>query len=304
MKLEGLTKYASNYETSFEILPKTSTPIIVVGKAKGIRNIDNEMVLDEVKKIKGTNKEKIDGKTYPFCLYKAGFKAFLDNSFIYYEHYIADYNLSSDEILKRLQAKKKLTEEHLTDILSGLNKEVLVKMTLLSLFKLNQTKQQEIERILIEGGGDIIQNRQTLRDSRCADFYNRINFNILLYNKDICVTTLCDWKNCRSGITSFIHSVKGELPNPHIDNEKKLVEKAYDNFLQRCNIVSVEVLREQNKTILEKILWPSAFFLIPLMVLTLYVGLNTKNILGMSSALGVYVLIVVTLLWFWQSLKN
>ena len=66
----------------------------------------------------------------------------------------------------------------------------------------------------------------------------------------------------------------------------------------------MEVLREQNKTILEKILWPSAFFLIPLMVLTLYMGLTTKNILGMTSALGVYLLIAVTLLWFWHSLKD
>ena len=230
MKTDILEDSAAEYETCFEILPKNSTPIIVTGKAKGIRDVEDKKILKELKKIRGIYKEEMngylfswenvpgddsdrllrflkddfyigwaenaeiskhdddktihiskdknsakimidekkkegtlnisDGETYDlkvkkekgqlniytkekelaFCLYKAGFKAFLDNSFIYYEHYIADYKLSSAEIIKRLQRKKRLTEEHLTDLLSSLNKELLVKMTFLTLFKLNQTK--------------------------------------------------------------------------------------------------------------------------------------------------------------------
>ena len=130
MKLDALTEYATEYETIFEILPKNSSPIIVVGRAKGIKDVDDERALNELKKIRGVYKEEVDGKKLTFCLYKAGFKTFLDNSFIYYEHYSADYNLSSTEIIdKRLERKKSLTEEHLTNILKGLNKEELVKVT-------------------------------------------------------------------------------------------------------------------------------------------------------------------------------
>lgn len=305
MKLDALTEYATEYETIFEILPKKSSPIIIVGRAKGIKDVDDERALEELKKIKGVYKEEVDGKKLTFCLYKAGFKTFLDNSFIYYEHYTAEYNLSSTEIIdKRLEKKKWLTEEHLTNILKGLNKEELVKLTSMSLFNLDEKKQQEIEETIIKNGGEIIQNKQILTDLK---FEKEIYYNIYLYKGNICFTSPRNWGDCRFDVRSFIFSLKGALPNPHISNMDEFIKTANNNFLEkckRCNVVNVEVLREQNKTILEKIFWPTSMIIIPLIALTLIMGLNTKNIFGMCSALGIYSLIIVTFLWFWRSLKE
>ena len=305
MKLCALTESVTKYETIFEILPKVSSPIITVGRAKGIKDVNNERALKELKKLTGVYTEEVDGKKLTFCLYKAGFKTFLDNSFIYYEHYSADYNLSSTEILdKRLERKKKLTEEHLTNLLKGLNTEELLKQTSLSLFSLDEKKQQEIEETIIKNGGKIIQNKEILADMQ---FEKKIDYDLYLYKDNLYFTSQRKWSDCRFDVGSFIFSLKGALPNPYISNMEEFIKTANKKFLEKCkkcNIINVEVLRGQNKTILEKIFWPTLVIIIPLAVLTLLMGLNTKNILGMSSALSIYLLIIVTLLWVWKSLKE
>jgi hypothetical protein len=245
MKIDALTKYATKYETIFEILPKSASPIIIVGKAKGIKDVDDEGALEELKKIKGVYKEEVDGKKITFCLYKAGFKTFLDNSFIYYEHYTAEYNLSSTEIVdKRLEKKKGLAEEHLTNILKGLNKEELVKLTSISLFNLDEKKQQEIEEIILKNGGKIIQNKQILKD---LQFEKEIDYDIYLYKGNICFTSPRNWSDCRFDVRSFIFSLKGALPNPCISNMEEFIKTANNNFLEKCKKCNVEPLESPTK---------------------------------------------------------
>lgn len=298
MKIDALTEYATKYETIFEILPKSASPIIIVGKAKGIKDVDDERALEELKKIKGEYKEEVDGKKLTFCLYKAGFKTFLDNSFIYYEHYTADYNISSTEIIdNRLEKKKELAEEHLTNILKGLNKEELVKLTAISLFSLDEKKQQEIEEVILKNGGKIIQNKQILTD---LQFEKKIDYDLYLYKDNICFTSPRSWSACRFDVRSFIFSLKGALPNPYISNMEEFIETANNNFLEKCkkcNVVNVEVLREQNKTILKKLMIPIHMFVIPLLLVTLYIGISTRDILGICSAIGICSLILGTYYW-------
>lgn len=306
MKIDVLSGNAGKYDTSLEILPKYSTPIVVAGKAKGIKNVDSKAIFEKLKGIRGIYKEveETNGKKqkFAFCLYKAGFKTFLDDSFIYYEHYIADYSLSATEIVDRLQRKKKLAEEHLTNILSSLDKEELVKMTFLSLFRLDKKKHQEIKETIIKRREDIVQDEQTLT-ARGFD-YNRFNFDICLYNGDVCFTSICDWKDCHFGMTSFIYTTKGVLPNPSINNVRELVERAYNIFLEKCNIVSVDVLREQNKTLLKRLMFPIHMFVIPLLLLTLYIGLSTKDILGICGAIGICSLILGTCYWLKEPVES
>ncbi|MCK4736615.1 MAG: hypothetical protein KAT65_29445 [Methanophagales archaeon] len=308
MKKDLLGAYKPGYETYIEILPKKSATIIVVGKARGIRDAGGNMVLEALENIKGIYKVLINEKEINLYLYKAVFQAFLDDSFIYYEHYDADYALSTNEIFDRLQRKKELAEEHLTEILFKLNKEVLVKLSFLSLFGLNQNRQQEIEKAIITSGGDIIQNEQTLRN-REIDYYDKINYDIYFYNEYVCITSQSTWKDCHYSICSFVHSVKSVLPNPYILNLVRVLIEAYDKFLMTAVIQSssvlslnVKVLRGLRITIIEKVLVPTYMMLIPLIMLTIYMGIRTEDFLGMGIALGIYSLIIITLFWYLRSL--
>lgn len=296
MKLDALADFTTNYETYFEILPKESNTVIVTGKAEGISDAEKKDVLEELKKIKVARKEEATGRT--FTLFKAGLKVFLDNSFIYYEHYRADYSLSGEEICSILQIKKKFAEDHLTDILSGLNKEKKATITSLSLLRLEGKTQQEIVGAIKGNGGIELQNTE-------EEKYKKFCFNIYLSNGHVLFTSPYNWKICHNGIRSFVYSIRSLLPNPNpsINNMElvQLVKRAHEEFLRKCNILSVEVLREQNKTILEKILLPTYMIVIPLIILTIYMGLSSKNILGMSSALGIFLLICGTLYWLWRT---
>lgn len=296
MKVDALADFTTNYETYFEILPKKSNTVMVAGKAEGISDVEKKDVLKEIKKIKVVDKEEATGRT--FTLFKAGLKVFLDNSFIYYEHYLANYSLSGEDICAILQTKKKIAEGHLTDILNGLNKEKKAAITSLALLRLEGKTQQEIAGVIKGNGGIELQNIQ-------EEKYKKFCFNIYLSGGHVVLTSPHNWKICHNGIRSFVYSIRNVLPNPNpsISNMElaQLVKRAHEEFLRKCNILSVEVLREQNKTILEKILLPTYMIVIPLIILTIYMGLSSKNILGMSSALGIFLLICGTLYWLWRN---
>ena len=296
MKIDALAEFANNYETYFEILPKESNTVIVAGKAEGISDAEKKDVLEELKKIKVAHKEEATGRT--FTLFKAGLKVFLDNSFIYYEHYLADYRLSGEEICSILQIKKKFAEEHLTDILSGLNKEKKAAITSLALLRLEGKTQQEIVGAIKGNGGIELQNTE-------EEKYKKFCFNIYLSNGHVLFTSPYNWKICHNGIRSFVYSIRSLLPNPKpsINNMERvqLVKRAHEEFLRKCNILSVEVLREQNKTILKRVFLPVYIFILPLLILAVYIALSTKSILGVFTTLSVFFAIGATLLWFWKS---
>ena len=306
-KLRVLTDFYTEYDTYFEILPKKSSPIIITGKALGMKDVNGEKLLEELRKVKGEHavyvpKDDEESKRkYNFCLYKISFKAFLDDTFTYTEHYIADYSKSADEIISRLYMKKDLANNHLHILLGSLDLDIAVKVSLLSLLYLDQDKhQQVVENIIDNNGGSIIQNEDILRQKGLDP--QRFVFDIYLSNDEIHLISSSDWRSCRHGILSFAQSIKDNLPNPSISKEK--VMKAHTSFLDRCNILSLRVLREQNKILIKKIMYPSYALLIPLIIVALLGGIITGNIISTIGALFVYALISVTILWMWRSIRG
>lgn len=297
MKLDVLEDFGAKYDAYLEILPKKSDTVIVTGKADKISDVKRKDVLDELKKIKAVyNKEETNGGE--FTLFKAGVKVFLDNTFIYYEHYLTDYSLSTEKICDQLQKKKKLAKGHLTNILSALNKKKGATVTSLAILKLDEKRQQEIIGTIKGDGGIELQN---IQDEK----HKKFCFNIYLSNDEVLFTSTHNWKACHNGIRSFVYSIRGELPNPNpsISNVElvQLVKRAHEEFLRKCNILSVEVLREQNKTIIKRVLLPIYIFVLPLLITIIYMGLITKNFLGICSALGIFSVIGFALFWLWKS---